>query len=447
MESKIQQDLKDLNDYIELGKKQIEKVKNKNIIIFMGNTGSGKSTLVNYIHGCEMEEISLDSEEIVIQVKKNSVIPELMKIGHSNKSETFMPDIKIDQNGIIYVDLPGFFDNRGQIISIANAVNIKNLVKVANTIKIVILVNYHSLMANRKAGEAELLKILSVLFGNEANINENKDSIIINISHLSALTCGRLKDLDSLKKTAFTTLQDRITTSDPLENPLAGGLKRKDLTELIYNLKPVVNSKALFNTLLNEDDKDFINKMGTEISKIICDSMKFNDYDKPLKYLNLLKSFEIIDHPYIDICLGENVNSVKTKIKNIVSNFYTFCAQENFSSANTTKTLLEELYQKFNLFSDISNVIKLSDLSAYYNSSYNKMIERVNYQNELRRREEEARRRQASVERKIKEAEEKIEKEKNEKRKRIQQEKQDLINSLGGPAWSRGFWLKFIFEK
>jgi len=65
MESKIQQDLKDLNDYIELGKKQIEKVKNKNIIIFMGNTGSGKSTLVNYIHGCEMEEISLDSEEIV----------------------------------------------------------------------------------------------------------------------------------------------------------------------------------------------------------------------------------------------------------------------------------------------------------------------------------------------------------------------------------------------
>lgn len=50
-----------------------------------------------------------------------------MQIGHSQISETFVPTIvKFDSDGTLIIDCPGFLDNRGSEINVANAVNIKN---------------------------------------------------------------------------------------------------------------------------------------------------------------------------------------------------------------------------------------------------------------------------------------------------------------------------------
>ncbi len=63
----------------------------------------------------------------VVRVKPGS--EELFPIGHENVSKTFFPGVR-QSNAFgeewALIDCPGFLDNRGEEINIANAVNIKN---------------------------------------------------------------------------------------------------------------------------------------------------------------------------------------------------------------------------------------------------------------------------------------------------------------------------------
>ena len=61
---------------------------------------------------------------VVKSRKEGGSLEEIMPIGHSKRSTTFMPQIESGPKGVIYCDCPGFLDNRGKEINIANAVNI-----------------------------------------------------------------------------------------------------------------------------------------------------------------------------------------------------------------------------------------------------------------------------------------------------------------------------------
>ena len=56
----------------------------------IGETGSGKSTLINYLSGCEMELVDPEEHKIkglfapIVRVKSTSVNKEVMKIGHDD---------------------------------------------------------------------------------------------------------------------------------------------------------------------------------------------------------------------------------------------------------------------------------------------------------------------------------------------------------------------------
>ena len=102
---------------IKQGLIEAEKAKGKEIVIFIGNTGAGKSTAVNYLYGCEMElkkpkDLGIKGFEKVVVVKSKASggrLDELMTIGHTKKSQTFMPQIETDKTNVMtYVDCPGF---------------------------------------------------------------------------------------------------------------------------------------------------------------------------------------------------------------------------------------------------------------------------------------------------------------------------------------------------
>jgi polynucleotide 5'-kinase involved in rRNA processing len=63
-------------DCCENGIVQAERAKGYSGIVLFGITSAGKSTLANYIHGCEMESPEFDR----IQVKSSSKIREIMKV-------------------------------------------------------------------------------------------------------------------------------------------------------------------------------------------------------------------------------------------------------------------------------------------------------------------------------------------------------------------------------
>src|SRR5690606_8054888 len=90
-----------LLECIKQGKLEAQKAQGKEVIIFIGNTGAGKSTTVNYLCGCTMEtktpkQLGIKGLGKVVVVKPTSsggIKDEVMPIGHTKESKTFMPQI------------------------------------------------------------------------------------------------------------------------------------------------------------------------------------------------------------------------------------------------------------------------------------------------------------------------------------------------------------------
>ena len=52
----------EIEDLLKSKEKEIEKIKDKNLVLILGNTNSGKSTFINYMIGCKLEEVSEDDD-------------------------------------------------------------------------------------------------------------------------------------------------------------------------------------------------------------------------------------------------------------------------------------------------------------------------------------------------------------------------------------------------
>ena len=81
------------------------------------------------------------------------------------------------------------------------------------------LINFHSMAADRGKGLNEMLRISSDLFGNIKNLIRSKHSLLIGITHSNrTLSLERLRGF--ICKDApieIRELEDRIFTFDPLE--------------------------------------------------------------------------------------------------------------------------------------------------------------------------------------------------------------------------------------
>ena len=168
---------------IQHGKAVAKRAEGKRIVVVLGNTGAGKSAFVNLLHGCTFAY----EEEDKMVVRRDSPLDELMRIGHSNASETFAPQVEDAAEsvgaGFAFVDCPGFLDNRGFEINVANAVNVRHAVAAASSAVVVVVVNYYSLRADRGKGLHDLLSILLGLFGSVESVKAHAPSVLLAISH------------------------------------------------------------------------------------------------------------------------------------------------------------------------------------------------------------------------------------------------------------------------
>lgn len=105
---------------IKDGRAKARTSKGKELLMVIGNTGAGKSTFINYLFGCELEVVNEGNKRIV-RVRAGSAVKEVMEIGHTNQSKTFIPAQAYDEDTMLTcLDCPGFLDSRGAEINIAN---------------------------------------------------------------------------------------------------------------------------------------------------------------------------------------------------------------------------------------------------------------------------------------------------------------------------------------
>lgn len=156
-------DAKKLENYLLNSFKYASKAKTKEIILVMGNTGSGKSTVVNYLLGNEMiKSFSTLGETVFTTKLDNSSFP---KIGH-NESETLYSMLYKDEaTKLVYCDCPGFYDQRGDEEQICTEISMQLILKYAQSIKaVLIVIDYNELYVTRGNGFISLNKTLSKLF-------------------------------------------------------------------------------------------------------------------------------------------------------------------------------------------------------------------------------------------------------------------------------------------
>lgn len=173
---------------------------NKHVIVFLGNTKSGKSTLVNYIIGTKL--VAFEERKPIFKIKKANEDSEGPAIGQGSQSCTTFPNVyPLNKFGMIIIDAPGFDDNRGEAQDIINALYI-NQIKHAKTVKFVLVCDINELIMDNIKGFTDLIEKIYGLFPNFENFKSSvsivftKDYRQYSQSDVVLLLKNKLLDVD-----------------------------------------------------------------------------------------------------------------------------------------------------------------------------------------------------------------------------------------------------------
>jgi energy-coupling factor transporter ATP-binding protein EcfA2 len=147
----------------------IEKGRDKNLVLILGETGVGKSTLINYLNGVEYKEVGTRGFDCHTECVTGK---EIAAVGHSTAvSETLYPQVLeiCSEQGVLDVaDLAGLNGTRESVVELAGTLSTHLLSKMAQAIKsILFVIDTNSLSASRGGPFRQTIKTLNkILQGN-----------------------------------------------------------------------------------------------------------------------------------------------------------------------------------------------------------------------------------------------------------------------------------------
>ncbi|CAF4497665.1 unnamed protein product, partial [Rotaria sp. Silwood2] len=137
--------MQELFTLIEEADKVVYLIKDKNIILFFGITGSGKSTTIHFLAGSQMERVIVTTSPFAQSETRyiTAVTVNFKDVG------------AFTDGSIILCDNPGFGNTHRAEFDIANAIGIVRAVKGCRSVKPVVLISYGNI-ANRCCDVKEL---------------------------------------------------------------------------------------------------------------------------------------------------------------------------------------------------------------------------------------------------------------------------------------------------
>lgn len=126
-------------------------------VLFIGDTGVGKSTLLAYLTGHQLQVQEVGLKPCLATCTQG---PNEIKIGHQKYSETSVP-VKVECGELTIYDCPGFNDNKSREDEIANSFYYQRLVSLYPRTKLVIVVEESYLTECRAHRLPSLAKKLS----------------------------------------------------------------------------------------------------------------------------------------------------------------------------------------------------------------------------------------------------------------------------------------------
>jgi len=136
----------DLFKYIEDGKmKMLENNRicsiAKKAIMVLGLSGTGKTTLINYLNDVPLVGLEIRGSWRVTLKNPGVTLPCGFEIGHNAHSQTHLPSVYTPPGSdFSYLDTPGFKDTKGIEIGIANAFFRKEITETIDEFKFLLLI-------------------------------------------------------------------------------------------------------------------------------------------------------------------------------------------------------------------------------------------------------------------------------------------------------------------
>jgi GTPase SAR1 family protein len=170
------EDLEDISEFnvdkakklLKEGYPRIRTTENKDVVLVLGNTGSGKSTIINRLLGCQMEKVQ-NGAKWIAKPKSDSDV--YAKMGTGWDSETLYPEVHTSRNNYSdwnYCDCPGFEDSRGKVAEVLSSIATQIAIRKAESIKaVMIVIDARSFDVNAGNSFKSLGKTLGKIFSKE----------------------------------------------------------------------------------------------------------------------------------------------------------------------------------------------------------------------------------------------------------------------------------------
>jgi len=355
-----------ISSLIRVSKQLTESAKDKDLVIIMGPTGVGKGSTINYISGCKMklvppEEVNAKGIEDRIIVDPNSQKKAVVAVGHSKKSDTVVPK-PIDIGDRFLCDTPGFFENRGTEINIANAVNMVATFSMARSVRIVCLIR-----ASSAEGKASVIVDMAHHLKNMVG-DTHKASVLFGLTNLGTETnprkirsliegiCDPEEIPDRLESNFFERLENNFIPIYPNNED-----QRTELLDRISALPQIDTPRDLFHVTLTPQDISLLEKMARHFERQFFTAIEDGDIDTIIDKYQEIKQLDAIQNETVTSILDDLKKKILEKIESEKKDISALLISKEPADYVLLKTRIQA-FEKFRVLDDALDGILVSPI-------------------------------------------------------------------------------------
>ena len=298
-----------LTNHLKNNKNLVNFSKDKDILLLIGSTGAGKTSLISYLTGLDLIYNSDDSDH-GISLKEE--IPGF-EIDRGGQSVTHLPSYRsIPGKPYLLYDMPGLEDTRGTEYEILNASFIKNIVENAKNVGFIFVEDKGTLWSKRGKNLKNLVDKAKTVF----KVDES-NSLLVVTKVKSAWDEKKL--IQSIKKDFSEELKSDSLLSQWVES------------EQIFCRHKDIDEKDKDLLLAKLKDLKLKKNSSIDVSSLYSDQIRLKSITKELKK-NLFSVFEIDDKTIVDFRSSKEVEIFIKKKANLLGEYRDSVRQDNLLS-------------------------------------------------------------------------------------------------------------------